>query len=100
MFIVIRPAGECTKKAPARKASELSIHYAFSGSFFCFAGWSPAFLALFPRSCHFTQIDVATQMEEYAPLMKPIIMTSAKFFVVSPPKKYSDATANMVVVRV
>ena len=29
--------------------------------------------------------DVATQIEEYAPLAKPMIIQSAKFFVVSPP---------------
>ena len=44
--------------------------------------------------------EVATQMEEYAPLMKPMIMHSAKFFVVSPPKKYKDKHANNTVVNV
>ena len=38
-------------------------------------------------SCQVTQMEVATHTEEYAPEMKPMSMTRAKFFVVSPPKK-------------
>ena len=41
--------------------------------------------------------DVATQMDEYAPLTKPTIIHRAKFFVVSPPKKYKEQHANNTV---
>lgn len=56
-------------------------------AFDLFSSREDAFLELPVCSCHVTHRDVATHTEEYAPEMKPISMTSAKFLVVSPPKK-------------
>ena len=56
-----------------------------------------SFLFLFFQSTH---KDVATQMEEYAPLAKPIIIHRAKFFVVSPPNTNRDTQANITVANV
>ena len=61
------------------------------------AGYCPFASLLALHLYHETNIGLAMNMDEYAPDVIPIIKAKAKYFNVSPPKKYSATNTNSTV---